>query len=64
MDWTLDDMKVIGTLVWDKTALWLYIFKKSWGAWVAQSVKHLTLAQVMILQFMSSSPWSGSMLTA
>ena len=26
------------------------------GAWVAQSVKHLTLAQVTILQFMNMSP--------
>ena len=29
-----------------------------WGAWVAQSVKHLTLAQVMISWFMSLSPAS------
>ena len=29
---------------------------KEWGTWVAQSVKHLPLAQVMISQFMSSSP--------
>ena len=35
-----------------------------WGAWVAQSVKHLTLAQVMISQFVGSSPVSGSVLTA
>ena len=34
------------------------------GAWVAQSVKHLTSAQVMISQFMSSSPTMGSVLTA
>ena len=33
------------------------------GAWVVQSVKHLTLAQVMISQFMSSSPTLGSVLT-
>ena len=32
--------------------------------WVAQSVKHLTSAQVMISQFVSSSPTSGSVLTA
>ena len=31
---------------------------------MAQSVKHLTSAQVMILWFMSSSPASGSVLTA
>ena len=34
------------------------------GAWVAQSVKHLTLAQVMISRFVGSSPTSGSVLTA
>ena len=34
------------------------------GAWVAQLVKHLTSAQVMILQFVSSSPTSVSVLTA
>ena len=34
------------------------------GAWVAQSVKHLTSTQVMISQFVSSSPASGSVLTA
>ena len=34
------------------------------GAWVAQLVKRPTLAQVMILQFTSSSPTFGSVLTA
>ena len=34
------------------------------GTWVAQSVKHPTLAQGMISWFMGSSPVSGSMLTA
>ena len=34
------------------------------GTWVAQSVRHLTLAHVMISQFMSSNPASGSGLTA
>ena len=34
------------------------------GAWVAQSVERLTLAQVMILQFVGSSPILGSVLTA
>ena len=34
------------------------------GAWVAQSVERLTSAQIMILQFVSSSPASGSVLTA
>ena len=34
------------------------------GTWVAQSVKRPTSAQVMILRFVSSSPASGSVLTA
>ena len=34
------------------------------GAWVAQSVKHPTSAQVMISQSVSSSPTSGFVLTA
>ena len=34
------------------------------GAWVAQSVKRLTSAQVTILRLVSSSPASGSALTA
>ena len=40
--------------------------KKSsiWGAWVAQSVKPPTSAQVMISWPVSSSPASGSVLTA
>ena len=41
---------------------------KSWGAWAAQSVEHPTLgflsAQVMMSQFVSLSPASGSVLTA
>ena len=39
---------------------------KQWnrGAWVAQSVKRPTLAQVMILRSMSSSPTWGSGLMA
>ena len=36
----------------------------SWGIWVAQLVKQLTLAQVMISQFVGFSPASGSVLTA
>ena len=41
-------------------------FKKAHvrGAWVAQSVKPLTSAQVMISQLVSSSPASGSVVTA
>ena len=35
-----------------------------WGAWVAWSVKHPTWAQVMISQFVSSSPTSGFVRTA
>ena len=35
-----------------------------WGAWVAQWIKCLTLAQVVISQFMGSSPASGSVGTA
>ena len=35
-----------------------------WGAWVAQSVKHPTSAQVTISRYVSSSPTSGSVLTA
>ena len=44
----------------------IYIcFKKdqAWGAWVAQSIKRLTSAQVKISQFVSWSPISGSVLT-
>ena len=35
-----------------------------WGAWVAQSVKRPTSAQVMISWIMSLNPTSGSVLTA
>ena len=35
-----------------------------WGAWVAQSVECLTLAQVMIPCFVGLSPMSGSVLMA
>ena len=38
--------------------------ESSRDAWVAQSVKHLTSAQVMILRSVSSSPAWGSVLTA
>ena len=38
--------------------------KVYWVTWVAQSVKLLTLAQVMISQFMSSGPALDSVLTA
>ena len=36
----------------------------NWGAWVTQSVKCPTSAQVMISWFMSLSPMSDSVLTA
>ena len=35
-----------------------------WGAWVAQLFKCPNLAQVVTLQFVGSSPASGSVLTA
>ena len=45
--------------------LWFLCLKKrAWGTWVAQSVEPPTLAQVMISQFVSSSPVLGSVLTA
>ena len=34
------------------------------GTWVAQSIKHLTSARVMISPFVGSGPASGSVLTA
>ena len=37
---------------------------RTWGFWVAQLIKHPTSAQVMISWFESSSPESGSVLTA
>ena len=40
------------------------IFRILRDAWAAQSVRHPTSAQVMILRFMSSSPVLGSVLTA
>ena len=45
------------SLPWNKRG----IFR---GTWVAQSVEHPTLAQVMILWFVGSSPALGSVLTA
>ena len=41
-----------------------YADKKDRGAWGAQSVERPTLAQVMISRSVSSSPTSGSVLTA
>ena len=45
-------------------ALKLLKVQRCWGAWVAQWVERLTSAQVMISPFTSSSPASGSVLTA
>ena len=55
-----------GTIPWLPRDSLVPILKRgeTWDAWVAQSVKFLTSAQVMILRFMSSSPASGSVLTA
>ena len=39
-------------------------FESVAGAWVTQSVKHPTSAQVMMSQFVGSSPTLGSVLTA
>ena len=38
--------------------------KSCGGAWVVQSIEHLTSAQVTISLFLSLSPTSGSVLTA
>ena len=49
------------------TSLFSYFKKMPWGmggAWVAQLVKQPSSAQVMISQFMNSSPAWGSVLTA
>ena len=43
---------------------WSLEMKLFWGAWVAQSVKGPTSAQVVISHSVSSSPASGSVLTA
>ena len=44
--------------------LWRLKRCMTWSAWVAQLVKCLTLAQVMISWFVSSSPTVGSLLSA
>ena len=44
--------------------IYTYNNVKYWGAWVAQSVKQLTSAQVIISWLVSSSCVSGSVLTA
>ena len=47
-----------------KKVTWRQDVYKLAGAWVAQSVKNLTSAQVRILWLVSSSPMSSSVLTA
>ena len=47
-----------------RSAVLRCVTKSAWGAWVAQLVKRPTSAQVMISQSVSSSPASGSVLTA
>ena len=42
----------------------MYKWDESWGAWAAQSGGRRTVAQVMISWLVSSSPVSGSVLTA
>ena len=44
--------------------LWTFENTLKRGAWVAQSVKHLTSARVMISQLVGSRPTLGSVLTA
>ena len=61
----LQDTKLIyKNLLHFYTLIMDYQKEKSRGAWVAQLVERLTSAQVMILQSVSSSPVSGSVLTA
>ena len=48
----------------DPDALCSFLSGHIGRAWVAQSVKHLTLAQVMTPWFVGSNPTSGSVLTA
>ena len=43
---------------------WYSVFQQRRGAWVAQSLKHPTLAHVMIRRLVSSRPASDSVLTA
>ena len=47
--------------LWSFVCLEMFLY---WDAWVAQSVKHPTSAQVMISQFVGLSPAWGSLLTA
>ena len=49
---------------WVKRTCNVFLKSEYGGAWVAQLVKCLTSAQVMISQLVGSSPVSGSVLTA
>ena len=51
-------------LIRPRTGILIMKLRESRGAWVAQSVKCPTLAQVMISLFVSSSSTSSSVLTA
>ena len=52
-----------GAFTLENSSNWIFKILLDRGAWVAQSVKHLTSAQVMIMQSLSLSPVSGSVLT-
>ena len=52
---TCEHMKTMFNFTKYKNEIW-------WGTWVAQSVECPTSAQIMISQFMSSSPPLGSLL--
>ena len=52
---------VVVTLIYSYEKMYYIVHLR--GSWVAQSVRHLTSAQVMISRFVSSSPVSGSKLT-
>ena len=64
-DWkTLWPFLDLMTLTSSKLEVSHFLECHSRGTWVAQSVKHLTSAQVTIPQFVSLSLASGSVLTA
>ena len=57
-------LKKSSSLLLPAQLLLLNLQNPSRGAWEAQSVKHLTSAQVMISLFIGSNPTPGSVLTA
>ena len=57
-------MSFLGLAGGENRGNFLRKLETSWGTWVAQSVKCPTSAQVMISRSVSSSPGSGSVLTA